>query len=77
MSELAFLAYLVSAILLYFGVSYKIKRWKLDTLGQKIPGPRSYPIVGNSLLFASVNSAKGIFLEYFVTKSYVRNFELF
>ncbi|BES95454.1 cytochrome P450 [Nesidiocoris tenuis] len=43
-----------------FAIDYKIKRRKLETLGNIIPGPKPLPLLGNILTFVHIKNAKDL-----------------
>lgn len=52
-----FMALLIPAVLLYI-VYFRISRRHLIELGEKLPGPRGYPIIGNALELLGSSDSK-------------------
>jgi cytochrome P450 family 4 len=56
-ATLTFFYLLIPALILYF-VYWKLQRRRFVELGEKIPGPEGYPIVGHAFLLLGSASGK-------------------
>lgn len=58
-----FFILLMPALILYY-IYYHIVNKRMIQLAEKIPGPPSYPIIGNALEFLGSPDGKKIFFRY-------------